>query len=66
MTHDLIFIYMCVCVFPACMYVGTHRGQKQASNPSEVELRPSVGCLVYVALRAGGRPLGWTASPVNY
>ena len=55
-TRDLIFIYMRVCVFPACMCVGIHRGKKQASNPLEVELRLPLGCLLYVALRAGGRP----------
>lgn len=56
MTHDLIFIYMRVCVFPACMYVGTRRGQKQASDPSEAELRLLVGQLVYATLRAVGWP----------
>lgn len=56
MTCDLFFIYMHVCVFPMCMYVGTRRGQKQASYPSEAELRLLVGCLLYVTLRAGGRP----------
>lgn len=40
--HTYIHACMCVCLFPSCT-PGAHRGQKDASDPLELELQMFVG-----------------------